>query len=69
MKPVRLGTRISVELNEWLDKKSDEMGISKSALVAVAVENYRKETETVQALPTLLKELEKMGIEIGDLRQ
>lgn len=62
--PVRLNTRVSYKLNEWLDKKSDEMAISKSALVAIACENYRKETETVDALPTLLKKLEEMGIKI-----
>lgn len=64
---VRLNTRVSADTNDWLDKKSFEMAISKSALVAVAVENYRKEVETVAALPTLLRKLEEMGIEVGDL--
>lgn len=68
-KPVRINTRISYSLNEWLDKQSEEMAISKSALVAIAVENYRKEKETVEGLPVLLKKLEQMGIEIGDPRQ
>lgn len=68
-KPMRLNTKVSYELNEWLDKKAEEMGISKSALVAVAVENYRKETETVAVLPALLRKLEEMGIEVGDPRQ
>ena len=67
--PVRLNTRVSADVNEWLDRKSEEMAISKSALVAVAVENYRKEVETVAALPALLKKLEEMGIEIGNPRQ
>lgn len=62
--PVRINTRISHDLNEWLDRKSLEMAISKSALVNIAVENYRKEVETVAALPALLKKLEEMGIEI-----
>lgn len=63
-KPVRLNTRVSHDLNEWLDKQSEEMAISKSALVAIAVENYRKEKETVEALPVLLKKLEEVGIKI-----
>lgn len=63
-KPVRLNTRVSADTNSWLDKKSEEMAISKSALVAIAVENYRKEVETVSTLPVLLKKLEEMGIEL-----
>lgn len=65
----RLNTRVSQDTNEWLDRKSEEMSISKSALVAFAIENYRKEVETVNALPVLLKKLEELGIEVGDLRQ
>lgn len=68
-KPMRLNTKVSYELNEWLDKKSEQMGISKSALVAVAVENYRKEVETVAVLPALLKKLEEMGIDVADPNQ
>lgn len=68
-KPMRLNTKVSYDLNAWLDKKAEETGISKSALVAIAIENYRKETETVAALPALLKKLEEMGIEVGSPRQ
>ena len=68
-RPVRLNTRVSYDLNEWLDKRSEETAISKSALVALAVENYRKETETLATLPALLKKLDELGIEVGDPRQ
>jgi len=67
--PVRLNTRVSKQLNDWLDKRSLEMGISKSALVAVSIENYRKETDVVEVLPQLLKKLEELGIDMSDLRQ
>lgn len=67
-KPMRLNTKVSYELNEWLDKRAEEMGISKSALVAVAVENYRKETETVKVLPELLEKLKALGIEADSLK-
>lgn len=56
--PVRLNTRVSYDTNEWLDQKSEEMAISKSALVAIAVENYRKETDTLSSLPLLLQKLQ-----------
>lgn len=65
-KPVRLNTRVSSRLNDWLDKKSAEMGVSKSALVAMAIESYRVQMETVDVMPTLLKKLEEMGIGVGD---
>lgn len=68
-KPMRLNTKVSYDLNEWLDKRSLAMGISKSALVAVAIENYRKETDVVEVLPQLLIKLEEMGIDVKDLRQ
>ena len=62
-RPVRLNTRVSASTNEWLDKKSEEMAISKSALVALAVENWRKEVETVNNLPQLIKKLDEMGFD------
>ena len=62
---VRVNTRVSYETNEWLDKKSEEMALSKSALIAIAVENYRKESETVKSLPALLKKLEELGVSLG----
>lgn len=58
----RINTKISNRQNEWLDKKAEEMGISKSALVAVAIENYIKEIEVVNGLPKILDQLEKHGV-------
>jgi len=66
---VRLNTRVSDDTNAWLDKKSEELAISKSALVAMAVENWRKDVEAVTVFPKLLEKLEEMGIKVGDLRQ
>jgi len=62
--PVRLNTRVSAETNEWLDRKSEELAISKSSLIAMAVENWRKETEPVKVLPELLEKMKEMGIRI-----
>lgn len=66
---VRVNARISPSLNEWLDKRSQEVGISKSGLIAMAVENYRKETEVVDMLPKLMAKLEELGIDMNELRQ
>ncbi len=62
--PVRVNTRISSDTNAWLDKRSEETAISKSALINLAIENYRKETEVVKGLPQLLEKLKDMGIEV-----
>lgn len=42
-KPVRVNTTISHSTNEWLNKKSKEMALTKSALINIAIENYRKQ--------------------------
>lgn len=62
--PVRVNTRISFDLNAWLDKRSVETAISKSALINIAIENYRKEVETITNLPKLLEKLEEMGLDV-----
>ena len=61
---VRLNTRVSDKTNEWLDKKSEEMAVSKSALVNFAIESYIKETEVVHNMPSLLLQLEQAGIKL-----
>lgn len=63
--PVRLGMRVSAETNDWLDKKAAEMMVSKSALLAFAVENYRKEVETVKVFPDLMEQLKHLGVDTG----
>lgn len=57
---VRLNTRVSDRANEWLDKKAEEMAISKSALVAFAVEQYMKQEEVANHMPEYLKYMREM---------
>lgn len=64
-KTVRLNVRVSPALNAWLDKKSKEMGVSKSSLVAMAIENYRVQLETVD----VIKKLEEIGNKFSEQRQ
>lgn len=52
---VRLNVRVSKENNEYLDKKSMQTGISKSALVQIAVEQYRQQAEAVTAMNNMEK--------------
>jgi len=59
--PVRVNTKISDRANKWLDEKSEEMALSKSALINIAVENYIKEMEVVQGIPKIMEELKRQG--------
>ena len=45
--PVRLNFRVSADTNRWLVRKAYEMGLTKSALINLAVESYRKDVEKV----------------------
>ena len=65
--PVRVNTRISYDTNEWLDRKSEEMALTKSALINMAIENYRKETEVVNGFPEILSKLKEMGIDLNKM--
>lgn len=60
-KPVRVGTRISADTNNWLDQKAFEMGLTKAALINIAIENYRKEYESIRTLPDMVKQLKTLA--------
>ena len=69
---VRLSVRVSKENNDYLDKKSMQTGISKSALVQIAVEQYRQQAEAVSAMnnmEVLFEQLEKIQDEVADLKK
>jgi len=64
--PVRINTRISKDANDWLDRKSAEMAVSKSSLVNFAVQKYITEHEVVAGMPLILKKLEELGVDINE---
>lgn len=66
---VRVNTKISDRSNAWLDKKSEEMAVSKSALINIAIEQYRAQTEIIDVLPQMIAELEKQGIELNSIKR
>jgi hypothetical protein len=47
---VRVNTRISADLNDWLDNESKRTGLSKSAIMMIATEGYRKERDVVKSM-------------------
>lgn len=62
---VRVNTRLSADLNDWLDKESENSGLSKSSIIMMAAENYRKEKEVMKGMADMgqlvakIEELEK----------
>lgn len=46
----RFNIRMPSELSEWLDDEAARIGISKNAVVMLAVENYRKEKEVLSRM-------------------
>lgn len=59
---VRVNTRLAVDLNDWFDEESRKTGLSKSALIMMAADNYRKEKE-------LMKGVADMGVLVSKIEQ
>lgn len=74
-KPVRVNTQISARANEWLDKRSRETAVSKSALINMAIEQYMKESQVLEFMPAFtdkflnakidMKKMEKLISRLG----
>lgn len=50
---IRLQTNISDTTNEWLNEKAEDMGVSKSALIAMCVEQYKQQVEAVSFMGSI----------------
>lgn len=50
---VRVNTRISKKLNDWLDEYSKESGVPKSTLIHLALENYVNQKIMLEELPKM----------------
>jgi len=57
---VRVNTRISSTLNEWLDKRSANTGMPKSTIVMLALEEYRKQEEVIESMADMNSIMEKL---------
>lgn len=47
---VRVNTRLAVDLNDWYDVESKKSGLSKSSMIMMAAENYRREKEAFKSM-------------------
>lgn len=56
----RVNTRISLKLNEWLDKESAETGLPKSTIIMLAVESYWQQKEAMKSMSGLGEVIQKL---------
>lgn len=47
---VRVNSRISAEINDWLDERSKKTGIPKSSIIHLALEQYMMQLRSLDAL-------------------
>lgn len=59
-KLVRVNTRLGVKHNEFLDKESAETGISKSALIQLAVDQYMLQRQTITSLGQIMSKMDEI---------
>lgn len=64
---IRVNSRVSLDANAWLDKRSIESGISKSSLIQFAIEAYIK-NETEQVDTDIAKILKEMNMKLNELQ-
>lgn len=58
---VRVNTRISSDLNQWLDEQYERTGIPKSTQVMLALESYRKEKTVMENMDDYKKLVEQLA--------
>jgi predicted DNA-binding protein len=57
---VRVNTRISTEINKWLDEYSARTGVPKSTVIHMALENYIMQKRAIDSLEVATKKLDKL---------
>ena len=59
---VRINTRISKEINEWLDNETEKAGVPKSTLIFLALDQYVNQKR-------VMKDFNNMGVVLEKLEQ
>jgi len=69
---VRVNTRISSEINDWLDEESKRTGVPKSTMIFLALEGYMQQKTAmrqVNVLAKLMDDIETLKTNISDLKE
>ena len=59
---VRVNTRVSKHINDWLDKESEDTGVPKSTLIFLALDQYVQQK-------TVMKDFSQLGVVIQKLEE
>jgi metal-responsive CopG/Arc/MetJ family transcriptional regulator len=62
-----VSVNLDIEVIEYLDKKSEELGISRSGFVSMIINQYKDSQEVIKQLPELLEIMSDMNISLKDL--
>ena len=60
---IRKNIRMSQEVAEWYEKRAEELGVSQSNLMVMALSEYIKQDKTIKMMSNfenMLKQLERM---------
>jgi len=57
---VRVNTRISKVLNDWLDSQSEKTGVPKSTFIFLALEQYKQQHDALLSLETMNQMVKKL---------
>lgn len=57
---VRINTRVSKKVNDWLEKEMAETGMPKSTLIYLALEQFINQKEAVDVLGQIVQKIETL---------
>lgn len=57
---IRVGARIGIHHNDYLDAESKRTGISKSTLIQLAIDNYMRQNQSMTTLEQLITEIREL---------
>lgn len=69
---IRINTRISKDLNDWLEEQTEQNGVPKSTMIYLALENFRKEKQVMSGMANMsmvIQKLEQLENKIEDAAQ
>jgi predicted DNA-binding protein len=66
---VRVNSRISAEVNDWLDRRSKETGIPKSSIIHLALEQYMIQMRSITALETSQGTLRELADKVNRIEE
>jgi predicted DNA-binding protein len=64
---VRVNTRISTEINDWLDDYSARTGVPKSTIIHMALDHYITQKRAIDSLEVATQRLNKLDYVIEKL--